>query len=135
MCGHLEVLRWARQHGCPWGFGTCEAAAMGGHLEVLKWARERGCPWGRGTRQAAARGGHLEVLQWAREHGCPESVERQRQQFPHGHQMAIVWLAARSPLGWPWPLVRGLAIAHTGFRVMRFARRTFLRRTRRAPED
>jgi len=46
--GHLEVLKWAREHGCPWnenGYCVCDDAASGGHLEVLKWAREHGCPW------------------------------------------------------------------------------------------
>ena len=31
--GHLQVLRWARQHECPWGTMTCPYAAQGGHLE------------------------------------------------------------------------------------------------------
>ena len=44
--GHLEVLKWARANGCPWGNEkTCTFAAKGGHLAVLKWARENGCPW------------------------------------------------------------------------------------------
>jgi hypothetical protein len=25
--------------------GTCSRAAEGGHLEVLQWARDNGCPW------------------------------------------------------------------------------------------
>ena len=45
---------------------------MNGHLEVLQWAREQGCPWDFMTICAAEQNGHLEVLQWAREHGCPE---------------------------------------------------------------
>ena len=43
--GHLAVLRWAREHHCPWGPATCVFAAMGGHLEVLQWAREHGFLW------------------------------------------------------------------------------------------
>ena len=43
--GNLEVLKWAREAGCPWDVRTCWMAAKGGHLEVLKWAREQGCPW------------------------------------------------------------------------------------------
>ena len=69
--GHLEVLKWAREHGCPWEQKTCSYAASSGHLEVLKWARENGCTWDCDTCSVAARGGHLEVLKWAREHGCP----------------------------------------------------------------
>ena len=71
---HLEVLRWAREHGCPWNGTTCEQAAVSGHLEVLKWAREHDCPWDEGTCGHAALGGHLEMLQWAREHNCPWSA-------------------------------------------------------------
>ena len=43
--GHLEVLQWAHQNGCPWDRGTCEAAAQEGHLQMLQWARQNGCPW------------------------------------------------------------------------------------------
>ena len=43
--GHLEVLQWARENGCPWDSDTCDKAAGKGHLEVLKWARQNGCPW------------------------------------------------------------------------------------------
>ena len=42
--GHLEVLKWGRENGCPWDKDTCACAAIGGHLEVLKWLRENGCP-------------------------------------------------------------------------------------------
>ncbi|KAK3240147.1 hypothetical protein CYMTET_50003 [Cymbomonas tetramitiformis] len=72
--GHLEVLQWAREHGCPRDARTCAFAAGGGHLEVLQWAREHGCPWDASTCHGAAGGGHLEVLQWAREHGCPRDA-------------------------------------------------------------
>jgi len=53
--GHLEVLKWARENGCPWDEETCAYAAKGGHLEVLKWARENGCPWDEWTCAYAAR--------------------------------------------------------------------------------
>ena len=41
---------------------TCAHAAAGGHLEVLQWARENGCPWDWKTCAWAAEGGHLAVL-------------------------------------------------------------------------
>ena len=72
--GHLEVLKWARQNGCPWDEMTCSFAADGGYLEVLKWARENGCPWDEMTREYAERSrakGRQEVLKWANENGCP----------------------------------------------------------------
>ena len=66
--GHLHVLQFLRESGCPWDSRTC---ATGGHLEVLKWAREKQCPWHDMTLVWTVSRGHLEVLQWAREHGCP----------------------------------------------------------------
>ena len=62
MNGQLEVLQWARAHGCPWGEFTCAFAAMHGHLDVLKWARAQVCTWNAWTCAHAAREGHLEVL-------------------------------------------------------------------------
>jgi len=51
--GHLEVLQWAREHGCAWedqvyendldlsemdmSTNCCAIAASAGHLAVLKW--------------------------------------------------------------------------------------------------
>jgi len=49
-------------------------AAEGGHLEVLKWARENGCPWDRRTTECANAGGHSDVLEWAKENGCPSDM-------------------------------------------------------------
>ena len=69
--GHLECLKYAHEHGCPWNEETCSFAAMHGHLECLKYARERGCPWDVWTCRDAAWKGHLECLKYAREHRCP----------------------------------------------------------------
>ena len=51
-------------------YRTCSAAAREGHLDILKWARDHGCDWDSETCWFAAQGGHLDVLKWAREHGC-----------------------------------------------------------------
>ena len=99
--GHLEVLMWLRDNGCPWHVdrtchaaarggnlemlkylakndctwkiyrNTCSQAAAGGHLEVLKYLRKNQCPWDSETCDAAAKGGHLEVLKYAHEMDCP----------------------------------------------------------------
>ena len=76
--GHLAVLQWAWQQGCPWDSPTCTWAAKGGHLAALQWARQHGCPWDEATCSSAAEGGHLAVLQWARWHGCPWDKEKCR---------------------------------------------------------
>ena len=67
MAGHLTVLKWAREHGCPLDNRTCNWAARGGQLHVLQWARENECPWN-GTVEdydAPVRGG----TKWERERG------------------------------------------------------------------
>ncbi len=66
--GALEVLYWNPKWNIhPWSSSNViVGAAHGGHLEVLKWARTHGCPWDARTCANAAYGGHLKVLQWAR---------------------------------------------------------------------
>jgi hypothetical protein len=97
-CGNVEVLRWLREHDCPWGVTSCTCAAGAERLDTLKWLRQHHCPWNSRTMREAARrgnidilcwlleqgapwdawvctyaahGGDLETLQWLREHGCP----------------------------------------------------------------
>ena len=69
--GHTALLRYARQHGCPWGKATCRSAAEGGHLECLRYAHENGCLMDEETCMYTAEGGHLECLRYARDNGCP----------------------------------------------------------------
>ena len=97
--GHLELLKWARQNGCPWNGGPCTTAAFGGHLEVLKWARENGCPWGELTCAQAAKGGHLEVLKWARQNGCPWDRMTCAYAAWGGHLEVLKWARQN---GCPW---------------------------------
>ena len=65
--GHLELVKWLRANGCPWGVRTSAYAARGGQLEVLQWMRAQDppCPWNFKVCSSAARNGHLEVLRWA----------------------------------------------------------------------
>jgi len=62
--GSVERLAWAKSNArVPWNKSTCAVIAGGGRVEVLQWAREHGCPWNasvcayasaRGTRRRAA---------------------------------------------------------------------------------
>ena len=47
-------------------------AAENGHLIILRYARENGCPWDERTYAVAAEKGYLDILEYARENGCPE---------------------------------------------------------------
>ena len=51
--GHLEVLKWARENGCPWDEDTCARAAGAAISNRLQWARER-LPVGRVDARRAA---------------------------------------------------------------------------------
>ena len=42
--GHLEVLKWLREHDCVWDARTVEQATAAGHGDVLQWALDNGCP-------------------------------------------------------------------------------------------
>src|SRR5574341_1156984 len=48
------------EHGCPWNHRVCAVALGGGHMDVLRWAREHGCAWDSWTRCEAARRGYRE---------------------------------------------------------------------------
>jgi len=104
----LEVLKWAREHGCPWDkddeddgdytMKCCACAAAGGHLQLLKWARAHGCPWEedlegsiRNCCAFAAFGGQLEVLKWLREQNCPWDAETCVAAAHGGHLEVLKW--------------------------------------------
>ena len=69
--GHLEFLKFAYEHGCPWGVHTCSSAASGGHLDCLTFAHEHGAILPSYTPNDALSGGHLQCLKYAYEQGCP----------------------------------------------------------------
>ena len=69
--GHLHILKWLRENGCPWNKSTCSWAAKNGHFETLKWLRANGCRWDKRTCIFAAQNGHFEILKWAIKNGCP----------------------------------------------------------------
>jgi hypothetical protein len=101
--GDLEILRWARGNGCPWGkvyecfssafcrqnheilnwhvtngcswsTETCAMAAQEGNFELLCWLHENFCPWDETTCANAAQGRYGEMLTWARKHDCSSRV-------------------------------------------------------------
>ena len=93
--GHLEVMKWLRAKGCPWGNQTSYRAAEGGHLEVLQWMRAQDppCPWNRDVCYwAAASKGHLEVLRWMRSQGCPWDEGVSCVAATYGYLKTLVWL-------------------------------------------
>jgi hypothetical protein len=57
----------------PLAKGCCALAARGGHLKVLKWLRQHNCPWDWETTHVAWENGHEELWHWPVDHGCSES--------------------------------------------------------------
>jgi hypothetical protein len=89
--GHLEVLKWARDNGCPWDEETCSEAVESGHLEILKYLRSQGCPWDAWACLIAAEGGHLEILKWIYEQGDPWSRQVYTRAAYNGHLEILKW--------------------------------------------
>lgn len=66
---HFPEDRWNDQRNSP---NSCADAAQCGHLEVLRWLREHGFAWNPSTIISASSMGHDTIVQWARDNGCPE---------------------------------------------------------------
>lgn len=45
--------------------------ALNGDLEILKWARNYGCPWNENTFKNATKNEHLNILCWITKYGYP----------------------------------------------------------------
>lgn len=72
--GRLDILKWCREHGCPWDGRTSGNAAKGGHWDILKWCREQEhpCPWfSYYILNRVIEGGNLDILKWCINHGYP----------------------------------------------------------------
>lgn len=53
----LEILKYARDRGCPRDEQCCASAAEAGHLTIFECVREGGCPWDVRPSSAAAGSG------------------------------------------------------------------------------
>lgn len=69
--GHLAILKWyATETHCAPSAEAVVRAAASGHLHIIEYLRQAGCPWDDNTVSAAAAGGHLDVFAYAVENGC-----------------------------------------------------------------
>jgi hypothetical protein len=74
-CGHVDLLRWLMDNGCPWdGCGLCWAAVQGGCVEVLEHLQEQGFQANadllKRLLRSAGYSGHLPVAKWLRQQGA-----------------------------------------------------------------
>jgi hypothetical protein len=65
LCNNLRVMQFLRAEGCSWDELVCSAAAESGSFEMLRWAREHGCPWfDDDILQMAASSGNTALTAW-----------------------------------------------------------------------
>ena len=70
--GNIEVVKYLRAEGYPWGARTVWRAASYGCLEMVKYLHANGCPWDPRAHEAAAKYGRNHELQaWMLENGGP----------------------------------------------------------------
>lgn len=128
--GQLRTLAWLRAHRCPWNEEASAHAAANGHVDVLNWALENGCPVGADGELCshAASSGHiavlealrargyaanvqtcvdavfarLDILQWLRANGCPWDARVCTTAYMTNHLATLKWAVAN---GCPWDAV------------------------------
>jgi hypothetical protein len=68
----LEYLVWLREvKNCDWDCRTIAEAAYRGHLAMVKYCVDNGCPMYADACKFAAKEGHLDVLKYLHENDCP----------------------------------------------------------------
>lgn len=104
--GNVEILQFLRSgaHPCPWDATTTFIAAKFGHLRVLAWAMDNGCPVNHFAWAAAATFGHVPVARYLHAVGfplsCPsrEDIRNNNSAGRDGLHRFLAWYdRARSP--------------------------------------
>jgi hypothetical protein len=64
--GHVHICKYVHElleTGYTWDTVACSNAVSGGHLDVLRWLHENGCPWNfRSLCECAARQGSIDIM-------------------------------------------------------------------------
>ncbi len=98
--GHLEILKWLKEENYKCDDCAFAYAAQNGHMEILQWMKEQRCPWDERACHYAAEAGQLEVLKWLREQDCPWNVNVMcMYAICAGHLEMLKWLRSK---GCPW---------------------------------
>ena len=62
--GSIDLMKWARDEGCPWNIHVPYKAAHHGHIALLTWLSDNSCPISYRAAHAAAKGGHIHIIEW-----------------------------------------------------------------------
>lgn len=90
--GNLEIIKYLHENDCPWSESTCSNAVYHGHMEILKYLHDNGCPWDKNSCSFAAMKGHLNILQYLHENGCPWNEDIVEYAICNGHLDIIQYL-------------------------------------------
>jgi hypothetical protein len=63
--GHVDILQWILDGGCPWDRSILIRAAKNNHLNVFDWSRDKGHLWEEDACVEAVDHCNLEILKWA----------------------------------------------------------------------
>jgi hypothetical protein len=98
--GNIEVLKFLREKGCPWGARTSTEACWYGQLELLKWLQKEGCLCDLDGFLSKC-GGHLDILKWMRETypGCAFDARASIRSTSKNRLDCLMWLREH---GCPW---------------------------------
>jgi len=124
--GHLQLLQWLQQQGCPID-QSARAAAHAGQLHVLEWMVQAGAPSLRleDVMVPAASQGHVHVLEWLTD-SCPSCAgvcwkKLRRDAISSGEWRVVCWIDTVRPMcrtPWPDPVcyaaVLAAAVVYTG---------------------
>jgi hypothetical protein len=68
--GRRAMCQYLHEQQCPWDFVSTRRAAEGGHIDLLRWLMDNGCPWRANELcVSAAQGGSVQVLMYLQQRG------------------------------------------------------------------
>ena len=124
--GQLDILKWLRQHKCPWNDYSLMDAAAYGHLDVIQWAIENGCAMNATVSHSAAEMSEweddsLETLKFLHKHGCPFDEGTCLHAAASGKLEKLVWLRS-PPINCPWDAgTTQTALSYCRWDMLKFA--------------
>ena len=89
ICGNLQDMKWAREHGGKWGWMLGYDVALQGHLDCLRYMHEQGYALASSTMRGAAVGGHLPILRYLCDMNCPGHEEILENAVQHNRRHVI----------------------------------------------
>jgi hypothetical protein len=103
--GHTAMCKYWRSQQCAWDMRTSSAAARCGHVDLLRWFVNNGCPYRTSELcTSAAKGGSVEVLAYLQQQDMLTTTANLSRLLDvaacFNHLSAVKWIRAQ---GAQWP--------------------------------